>query len=574
MKHVFLYAIGPVQDFIATARRSRDLWYGSWMLSELSKAAARKIDEISRDSLIFPSPIDKISLMPGSDLNSPNKIAALIECDPEMLANEVKAAVIARLHDLSSDALGQVKGTINYKLAVKQIEELPEFYWASVPLESDEKYSTARDTAEALLAARKTTRNFEQAIGTPVPKSSLDGARESVIPESEYPGIKISGTAKQQKIKNLFVHYQARQGERLSGVDLLKRLGNPDGSPKFPSTSDMAALPFFERIEQESGYKKAGELLEELQVLIPDHNSFGAAEGLVFENRLLDDESTSDFSKKLESLLRRYAPEHSPMPYYAILAADGDNMGSIIDSQKTPDAHRNLSQALSLFAERAAKIIKEYKGCPIYTGGDDVLSYLPMHTVLNCAKELTDEFRKVLDGFQGEKDKKTVFPTLSVGISVNHHIESLADALELARAAERKAKQVDEKNGLAIIVSKRSGADRAAYGSFNVLYQRFNALIELARKKEISAGTAYELHELHRILSDATIPSEGIAQEALRVVARKKEGGGAGGISEKLGNVFTQWIKDEKIEVDDLATEMIIARMFALYPASKKEVQQ
>ena len=573
MKHVFLYAIGPVQDFIATARRSRDLWYGSWMLSELSKAAARKIDEQSRDSLIFPSPEDIKSLMPGSDLNSPNKIAALIDCDPETLANEVKAAVIFRLQDLSNDALGQVKGTINYQLAMKQIAELPEFYWASVPLESGDEYSIARDKAEALLAARKTTRNFEQATGEAIPKSSLDGARESVIPESEYPGNKISSTAKQQKIKNLFVRYQARQGERLSGVDLLKRLGNPDGAPKFQSTSDMAALPFFERIERESSPGKAGELLEKLQELIPDHNSFGAAEGLVFENRLLDDESTLEFSKKIENLLRNYSPEHSPMPYYAILAADGDNMGAVIDSQKTPDAHRKLSRALSLFAERATKIIREYKGCPIYTGGDDILSYLPMHTVLNCAKELEKEFRNTLVGFQGKVDNEPIFSTLSVGISVNHHIESLADALELAHNAEKKAKQVEGKNGLSIIVSKRSGADRAMFGSFETLYTRFNMLIALARKKEISTGTAYELNELHRILTDAIIPSDGITKEALRVIARKNEGSGSGGISEKTESDFKQWIEKEKIEVNDLATEMIIAKMFASYPEPKKEVK-
>ncbi|MGB2771816.1 MAG: type III-B CRISPR-associated protein Cas10/Cmr2, partial [Anaerolineae bacterium] len=43
MPYLFQCAIGPVQDFIATARKSRDLWYGSWMLSELAKAAAKAI---------------------------------------------------------------------------------------------------------------------------------------------------------------------------------------------------------------------------------------------------------------------------------------------------------------------------------------------------------------------------------------------------------------------------------------------------------------------------------------------------------------------------------------------------
>ena len=38
MKYLLTLSIGPVQDFIATARRSRDLWFGSWLLSELSRA--------------------------------------------------------------------------------------------------------------------------------------------------------------------------------------------------------------------------------------------------------------------------------------------------------------------------------------------------------------------------------------------------------------------------------------------------------------------------------------------------------------------------------------------------------
>lgn len=32
MAYVFTMALGPVQDFIAAARRTRDFWFGSWML--------------------------------------------------------------------------------------------------------------------------------------------------------------------------------------------------------------------------------------------------------------------------------------------------------------------------------------------------------------------------------------------------------------------------------------------------------------------------------------------------------------------------------------------------------------
>ena len=41
MEYLFLASIGPVQSFIASARRTRDLWFGSMLLSELAKAAAK-----------------------------------------------------------------------------------------------------------------------------------------------------------------------------------------------------------------------------------------------------------------------------------------------------------------------------------------------------------------------------------------------------------------------------------------------------------------------------------------------------------------------------------------------------
>ena len=39
-KYVLIVSVGPVQGFIASARRSRDLWCGSWLLSEIAKAVA------------------------------------------------------------------------------------------------------------------------------------------------------------------------------------------------------------------------------------------------------------------------------------------------------------------------------------------------------------------------------------------------------------------------------------------------------------------------------------------------------------------------------------------------------
>ena len=71
------------------------------------------------------------------------------------------------------------------------------------------------------MEARKNTRNFSQFSGKNVMKSSLDGSRESVIPDEVYPKAYDSEKKRASKIRALYDNYGARQGERLSGVDLL-----------------------------------------------------------------------------------------------------------------------------------------------------------------------------------------------------------------------------------------------------------------------------------------------------------------------------------------------------------------
>jgi len=51
-----IFSLGPVQEFIAAARRTQDLWMGSWILSYLSwKAIESLADEFGPDVIVFPS---------------------------------------------------------------------------------------------------------------------------------------------------------------------------------------------------------------------------------------------------------------------------------------------------------------------------------------------------------------------------------------------------------------------------------------------------------------------------------------------------------------------------------------
>jgi len=64
MAYLMALSVGPVQEFIATARRTRDLWFGSTLLSEISKSVASSLQGTQGVTLIFPSPQNAGDLHP------------------------------------------------------------------------------------------------------------------------------------------------------------------------------------------------------------------------------------------------------------------------------------------------------------------------------------------------------------------------------------------------------------------------------------------------------------------------------------------------------------------------------
>src|SRR5205085_11919153 len=138
MKYLIAIGIGPVQEFIASARRSRDLWFGSWLLSELSKAAAHTLVTIptqDRSRLIFPA-IEKLEdLQAGSEFNVVNKIVALID-DPELASKAVWQAMQTRLDGIRQKAYGEIRGRFDEDKAKRQVADLIEFFWAAARLEN------------------------------------------------------------------------------------------------------------------------------------------------------------------------------------------------------------------------------------------------------------------------------------------------------------------------------------------------------------------------------------------------------------------------------------------------------
>ncbi len=558
-RYLFQVSIGPVQNFIAAARRTRDLKFGSELLSELSKAAAKAITTNAENVLIFPTPPNPKSLEPNSEFNAANKIVALTNGSPKDLGRDVYDAIRARLLKFRTEAKGfRELPEADQKTADAQLNDLVEYFWVALPFQEG-RYKVTRENLEALMAARKNTRVFSRVEwGSSRQKSSIDGQLESVIPEGWYPHRWENATTQRTNANKLFKSFHAKPGEHLSGVDLLKRNGRLPMGDSFPSTSHLATIPFLERLktldnEAIKQLKQAWDTyIQELEKVArieymprnsPLHPVLENCEGsMLLEERLtdlvdvVDDMQIFDDAKKalhtfFEQVDKQFpnaAPKVRPGIYYAILLADGDSMGKVIDHEAEQGSwrHQQLSRKLAEFSESVRSIVesKGNQGSLIYAGGDDVLAFMPLHTVLQCAQKLAETFYNNLKDFHDSSGKS---PTLSVGVAVTHHLQPLREALELARSAENSAKHVKDKNALAITISKRSGSDFTIRGYWTDFYKNLEKLIGFCREGAIPEGTAFELRSLSLRLADQTGSTDSatlleiIEAEAKRILQRK-----------------------------------------------------
>jgi CRISPR-associated protein Cmr2 len=539
-------SLGPVQEFIASARRCQDLWFGSWVLSDLARATAEGIVAAAGEgSLVFPAAL-------GDELSVANKIVAVLPEDrvpAEVAEGGGRASMMKRLEALATKVFAKLpKEGWDRELALTQVRGVMEYVWVAVPFTAG--YAAARRQAEMLLSARKNTKVWGPVPWGPIPgrpKSSIDGLRESVLYESLYTG---GEKLAPEELHRLFF---VKKSERLCGVGLLKRVGQEirrDGETAakrpFHSTAHVAAGPLLARIEraEDAGrhaleayfgtLRALGVALESFEILpgergasaVRDPFKEGSVERsiprtfgedgldgyLLFEDRLPEVLETyapgyaaktaperEDLARRARAALARLLADigqHGPpTPYYALLLADGDRMGKAIDRLATAgiDGHRALSRALEVFALGCRGIVERNGGSFVYSGGDDVLAFLPLHTALACADALQRSFG---DTIRKECPSLDPVPTLSVGLGIAHALEAMTDVRALAKQAETAAKR--ERGSLGIAVSKRGGATLEIAGKWKdgpPLHQRLDAWCRLFRAEELPDGVAFELEE-------------------------------------------------------------------------------
>jgi CRISPR-associated protein Cmr2 len=452
MKHLLAIAVGPVQDFIAAARRTSDLTAGSQLLVEIAKATAKAV-RVQGGVLIFPA---------DADSDGPNKILAKLPegTTPQAVAKEAKAAAINTFKAQWDSVRPRIRSSykLEESLADAQIERFLEFYAAWYPYdETDNSYSNARRRVEALLAGRKNLRDFRMSpdgANTAHGKSPLDPAFECVLTMPQLrEGEEDSGFLK------------LRRTEFLDAISLLKRVKGQDEAKT--EETKVPATRAFARRQKTPGY-------------------------------MVTDAQDSD--------------EQEVYPYFAILVADGDKMGEILNKLKTPEKHREFSGNLANFADEAKGVIRHYDGYPVYTGGDDVLAFLPVRSAVACAEALAAKF--------AEKFKEKVKGTLSAGVAIVHYRQPLSLSLQAARQAEKAAKD-GGRDSLCLALHTRGGQPLLITQKWEA-WQDFGTWLAAFEKKQLTRGVAYELRGLAREFENLTVPPELLCLEAERIWKRKQ----------------------------------------------------
>ncbi len=468
-----VFAIAPVQPFIASARKLRDSWCASLILSYLSFIGIKNICEnLGADHIIYPCLHNQsliyewlnkkyewdLEIKHPQIAGLPNKFVFI--CPPNRIkeiAKNIEGAIqkewirLQELCDIEKEKL---------------VDDYFSYSWASAKLNRNNEnfYAETHSLVQKLLAAckLKPTKIRKSQYGEKCP---LCG-EYSVIGEFE----------KSEDKK-----------EKLCAVCATKRL-----------------LP-------EKMLKKKGELLHSAfeDIGFPDTYSLAGAKN----------EEDLDKNK-----------------YYAVLLMDGDKMGDLINGESltvtygdvvhskikekfgnrpqyefekkrnlTPAIHSAISDYLNIFArERVVKILEELggKGKLVYAGGDDVLAILPLKNALEIAEQISNAYNEILGTASGI--------SISAALLLAHHKEPLREVIREAHLVlDEIAKEKSGRNSLAIRLKKRSGGDRDFYCKWNSeVFVSFKNIVTNFQDKEISSSLAYNLSKLEPALNVESITTE------------------------------------------------------------------
>lgn len=435
-QYMLLFSLGPVQSFIAQARKTRDLWLGSFLLSALMQAGMKGITS----NLIFPYK----PFVEGNIPDLPNKYIAIFNTSDDAVnaarksEKDIKTFWGKVCNDVWRKVLERPARFSPMTLVQWDTQTDPanvfELFWVVVAGD-EEQYKEWLTETQFLFDRRKHLRDFRQQTEAGE-KSTISGQRAALRGAGEW----------RTDVQTFWYHVAGEQSprdisqdgtERLDAIDTVKRFAHlsdslaqllgyqtsQDLKAGFPSTSSIATASFVEQLisasEEDSvssalsaWLRESNKLGETVPAAIPllaarAEDQRRGSEMLArdgdcffpetFSARRLSKEFGFDEQRKDErELLARDGPKAiatllkatdsltppitRPTPYYTMIQMDGDKMGRLINGVHGREEHQVISKALSTFSREDAPALVEgsYPGRLIYAGGDDVFALAPL----------------------------------------------------------------------------------------------------------------------------------------------------------------------------------------------------
>ena len=508
--HILHFSLGPVQGFIGGARRTRDLWAGSFLLSWLTAQAMAVVRaKHNGGRIVFPA-VDKDPLVrsvekswrgrPPTIGTVPNRFKAAVpaQFEPKRCTNAIVDAWKELAEAVRKEFLGQLASKLTEAIWNQQVANFWEISWVKGP--EDKKDGE-------WLEHRKTWRNHR-----PIDETSggdhctlmgdwqeLSGyvrARDRADQDtfwSEFRQCEFRDNIDDRNGKKLLLDIV--EGERLCAIALIKRLfprlpreirekvfgWDPcgDGGGNWPSTGHIAAAHWIDK-----AWERERPVCEDYAAIVENRlHAFHFAEQkspiarLPREGRFRELDANFFFSNDIENrrampLLRKNGDladkpddkEHGQLRKELILKIKEltNRVGApagyfALLRMDGDDVGRLLdtlgadkvSPALAAFSKEVPGLVENNNGVLVYAGGDDLLALFPIEDALTAARALRGAYLSVWH--QGQPQ------TISAGLVFADHHEPFRAVVDESRRLLDVAKDGNGRDSIACSVLKPSG---------------------------------------------------------------------------------------------------------------------
>jgi len=408
--------IGPIYKTLSAARKTRELWGGSYLFSYIMRRIIEELKDTSKCCLPYHIDLLTIWKQKGAGL-FPDRL--IYEGDVKAAIEKVEATIIKEIADKSGLPEDYLQDYIRINVLI-----------FSLPINVFNDDSANPDNQNIVMIANKLLDTFE-------------------LKEKHY--------------RNNILGIDWKKGvDKINGQQFYKEAFGKDTGFHFPSIAEIATDDFRQQNENSAKeYNKLVSIHLDKNQEESDQNAFLKAL-----------KGSTAFGDKI-----KLRPYHK---YIAVVQADGDNIGKTIGKiGGTAETVRKFSAALFDFAIAATEKIKSYGGKAVYVGGDDLLFFAPvavfderlnegaggLKSIFGLINDIDAVFEQKIianadlkhlykkDGVL-ENDK----PSMSYGVSITFSKYPLNEARDGAYALLNEAKKIkNDKDKICFKLHKHSG---------------------------------------------------------------------------------------------------------------------